>query len=77
MKIDVEGHEPRVLEEPQLFFSIGASDLFRANFNEHWFAKAGYNLAQLQQLITTGGLVEMTPASAHRNLENRFFSLVP
>jgi FkbM family methyltransferase len=74
MKIDVEGHEPRVLG--------GASRLLRerriravlCEFNEHWLRQAGSSPHDLERLFQEAGLVETTDQRTGSR-ENRFFRL--
>src|ERR1700680_1690492 len=77
IKIDVEGHEPKVLEGAQNLLRHRRVRAVLCEFNEHWLRKAGSSPERLRALIADGGLVEGTPASSGRILENRFFTLAP
>ncbi|MEX2264186.1 MAG: FkbM family methyltransferase [Bryobacteraceae bacterium] len=76
IKIDVEGHEPRVLEGAQKLLRDRRVQAVLCEFNEYWLVQGGSSPERLQALIADGGLVEATQASSGRSLENRFFSLV-
>jgi hypothetical protein len=75
MKIDTEGHEPRVLRGAQKMLREGRVRAVLCEFNEHWLGKAGSSPEELEALITGKGLIEVNRDFGGGSMENRFFSL--
>jgi FkbM family methyltransferase len=75
MKIDVEGHEPRVLRGAQQLLCNRRVSAVLCEFNEHWLVRAGSSPARLEALLQAGGLEAKHRASTGAQFENRFYSL--
>lgn len=75
IKIDVEGHESRVLGGAQTLLRERRIRMALCEFNEYWLNKAGSSSECLQALMADGGLVEVNERTTRLSLENRFFSL--
>ena len=75
MKIDVEGHEPKVLAGAKRLLSQGRIRAILCEFNEDWLSKAGSSPRHLENILREAGFVEADHKHAARGLENRFFQL--
>ena len=75
LKIDVEGHESKVLAGAKRLLRERRIRAMLCEFNEHWLTRAGSSTLALEETIRKSGLVEPHPAGAARGLENRFFEL--
>jgi len=75
MKIDVEGHEPRVLEGARRLLREKRIRAILCEFNARWLNMAGSSEEKLLSLITGSGLVEVDHHSNNSALENRLFLL--
>jgi len=75
IKIDVEGHELKVLAGAKRLLSEGRIRAILCEFNEGWLCKAGSSPRHLENIIREAGFVEADHKYAARRLENRFFQL--
>lgn len=73
MKIDVEGHEPKVLAGAKRILNEGRIRAILCEFNEHWLCKAGSSPRHLENIIRDAGFVDTKYAGS--TPENRFFQL--
>jgi FkbM family methyltransferase len=73
MKIDVEGHEPKVLAGAKRLLSEGRVGAILCEFNEYWLSNSGSSPSHLGNMIRDAGFV------GHENprneVENCFFQL--
>jgi FkbM family methyltransferase len=76
MKIDVEGHEPRVLNGAKRLLSEGRIRAVLCEFNEFWLRHAGSSSRDLEQLFERFGLVEVRDESVSNGFDNRVFRLM-
>jgi FkbM family methyltransferase len=75
IKIDVEGHEPKVLAGAKRLLSEGRIRMILCEFNEHWLCKSGSSPSRLADTLREAGFVEADQKFAASGLENRFFKL--
>lgn len=73
MKIDVEGHEPKVLGGAKRLLGEGRIQAILCEFNEHWLTKAGSSSKHLEGILRDAGFVENDQRRA--GCDNRFFQL--
>ena len=73
MKIDVEGHEPRVFEGAASALGAGRIRALLCEFNDPWLRLAGSSARQLHAFLLEAGFtdVEGDPTFSD-SLENRF-----
>jgi FkbM family methyltransferase len=75
IKIDVEGHEPKVLAGAKRLLREGRIRMILCEFNEHWLCKSGSSPSRLADTLREAGFVEADQKFAAGGLENRFFRL--
>ena len=75
MKIDVEGHEPKVLAGATRLFRERRIQAILCEFNEAWLSKAESSAHQLGNILQEAGFRECELESGAVGLENRFFQL--
>ncbi len=75
MKIDVEGHEPKVLSGARRLLSQGRIRAILCEFNEGWLSMAESSSHQLGNILQEAGFRETGLESGAVRLENRFFQL--
>jgi len=75
MKIDVEGHEPRVLEGAKRLLREGRIRAILCEFNDEWLRRAGSDPLHLANTLREVGFLEADPRRAALGFENRFFQL--
>jgi FkbM family methyltransferase len=76
IKIDVEGHEPKVLAGAQRLLRERRIQAVLCEFNQVWLNQAGSSSQELESLFQQGGFVEDTQRAARPGFDNRFFRLV-
>ncbi|MDQ6666522.1 MAG: FkbM family methyltransferase [Acidobacteriota bacterium] len=77
LKIDVEGHEPKVFEGATKALAAGRIQAVMCEFNEFWLHHAGTSSAGLYRTLTAAGLVDQNgPADFQAGgMETRFLHL--
>jgi FkbM family methyltransferase len=75
IKIDVEGHEPKVLAGAKRLLRERRIRAVLCEFNELWLRQAGSSPRELEQIFREAGLVEDHQGDAHPGFDNRFFRL--
>jgi FkbM family methyltransferase len=73
MKIDVEGHETKVLAGAKRLLSEARIRAVLCEFNEHWLCASGSSSRDLERVLREAGFVECEQVL--RGGENRFFRL--
>jgi FkbM family methyltransferase len=73
IKIDVEGHEAKVLAGAKRLLSEARIRAVLCEFNEHWLCASGSSSRDLERVLREAGFVECEHAL--RGRENRFFRL--
>lgn len=76
VKIDVEGHEAKVLTGAKRLLSKGGIRAILCEFNEHWLCKAGSSPRHLGDILRNAGFVEADCKQVAGGIENRFFQLL-
>jgi FkbM family methyltransferase len=74
LKIDVEGHEPKVFTGGERSLASGRVRALLCEFNDYWLREAGTSPAELHARLTALGFVDQgaTPRFAPGSIENRF-----
>jgi FkbM family methyltransferase len=75
IKIDVEGHEPKVLAGAKRLLRERRIRAVLCEFNEHWLRQAGSSSRELERIFQEAGLLEDNQQNARPGFDNRFFRL--
>ncbi len=75
IKIDVEGHEPKVLAGAQRLLRERRIGAVLCEFNELWLHKVGSSAHELERIFQEAGFVEDRHGNNPPGFDNRFFRL--
>ncbi len=75
LKIDVEGHEPKVLAGAKRLLEGRKIRAVLCEFNEIWLRQVGFSARELERIFQEAGFVEHGHGNAPRGFDNRFFTL--
>jgi hypothetical protein len=75
IKIDVEGHEPKVLAGAQRLLRERRIGAVLCEFNEIWLHKVGSSARELERIFQEAGFVEHSHGNNPPGFDNRFFRL--
>jgi FkbM family methyltransferase len=75
IKIDVEGHEPKMLAGAKRLLKERRIRAVLCEFNEHWLRKAGSSPQELERIFREAGFLEDNLKNVPAGYDNRFFRL--
>jgi FkbM family methyltransferase len=75
IKIDVEGHEPKVLAGAKGLMKERRIRAVLCEFNEVWLGQAGSSQQELSWILRQAGFVEVNQKKVRTGFDNRFFRL--